>query len=185
MVSRGKKARPTLALLGAAGHLARVRRPKRETTSPSPGVGSLPERQRRSDGCPNMGPGGRELPGLADLPMGVAVPVRPGRAGAVTIPRPLTARELAALTNTNANIEFAVTWHPVHGYRLTRASFAVPNRVELSLDPGTRWLAHTHPLGYATVPSTLDYDVLRYFRQQASRLVLPTGSSLRFELPAP
>lgn len=126
----------------------------------------------------NLGASGRAIPGLAELPADVAVPIR--AADPIAIPRALTPTEMAALTNTTGNIEFSQTFSGGQ-YWLTRASFATPNRVQvLPWGPDTAWISHTHPVGYSGLPSAADRTVLQMLGQGASRVVRPDGSSLRF-----
>jgi len=122
---------------------------------------------------------------LADLPAGVAVPIRPNQA--LQIPRALTPREMAALTNTNGNIEFSQTFLRSGGtdtYWLTRASATIPNKVSTLpfVRGGTSLISHSHPIGYGGAASAADYDVLRALGQNASRVVRPDGTSVRFSL---
>jgi RHS repeat-associated protein len=124
------------------------------------------------------GASGRALPGLAELPADVAVPIH--AADPIAIPRALNPTEMAALMNTTGNIEFSQTFANGQHW-LTRASFATPNRVYVLPDgPGTSWISHTHPVGYSGLPSAADRVVLQKLGQGASRVVRPDGSSLRF-----
>ncbi|MCA9591501.1 MAG: hypothetical protein KC657_39670, partial [Myxococcales bacterium] len=126
----------------------------------------------------SAGASGRAIPGLAQLPMDVAVPINAGEA--IPIPRALAPSEMAALTNTTGNIEFSQTF--ANGqFWLTRADFATPNLVEvLPRAPGMVWLSHSHPAGYSGMPSPADRLILRQLGQDASRVVRPDGSSVRF-----
>lgn len=120
----------------------------------------------------------RNLPGLADLPHGVAVPTRAGQA--IRIPRSLSPREMAALQNTSGNIEFSQTFYR-GAYYLTRASHSTPNRVQLlPYRRGVQWISHTHPAGYSGLPSPADMRMLRLLGQDSSRVVRANGSSIRF-----
>lgn len=124
------------------------------------------------------GASGGAVPGLAQLPMDVAVPITAGEA--IAIPRALAPSEMAALTNTTGNIEFSQTLSGGQ-YWLTRASFATPNRVQvLPWAADTVWLSHTHPVGYSGLPSAADRGILQLLGQGASRVVRPNGSSVRF-----
>lgn len=139
-----------------------------------PGAGTTPLIAAEA----GAGSSARAIPGLADLPADVAVPIN--AADPIPIPRALKPTEMAALTNTTGNIEFSQTF--ANGqYWLTRASFATPNRVQvLPLGPDTSWISHTHPVGYSGLPSPEDQRILQVLGQGASRVVRPNGSSVRF-----
>jgi len=118
------------------------------------------------------------MPGLGELPADVAVPIRAGET--ILIPRALSPSEMAALTNTTGNIEFSQTFFKGQ-YWLTRASFATPNLIQvLPWRSGMSWISHSHPVGYSGMPSPADRWILRLLGQNASRVVRPNGSSVRF-----
>lgn len=104
------------------------------------------------------------------------------------IPRALSPREMAALTNTSGNIEFAQTHLRLAGadtYWLTRASHAAPNRVQvLPSRPGqTHLISHSHPSGFSGNPSPADFRVLELLGQKTSTVVRPDGTTVRFSVP--
>jgi hypothetical protein len=148
--------------------------------SSAPRLALTPPKLSLSFGSAEAGAGAstRALPGLAELPAEVAVPIR--SAEAFPIPRALTPTEMAALTNTSGNIEFSQTFSGGQHW-LTRASFQTPNRVQvLPWNSDTAWISHSHPSGYSGLPSGADRNVLQLLGQDASRVVRPDGSSLRF-----
>jgi hypothetical protein len=159
----------SLLLLGSAAKLAKT------------GIGALAKGKVASPnmGFAEFGPSeGKKL--VSGLPVyDIGIPIRPGRP--VRIPRLLTPKEMATLTNDCGGIEFSQTY--LRGeYWLTRASAAEPATVKvLPWAPGeTRWVSHSHPPGYSMTPSPQDMRVLDLLDQNASRIVRPDGTSLRY-----